>query len=251
MIINSVSQIDNKYSSNTFRSKRQKNENGVLSDDKIRYSLIALAVLATASVIYKQLKPEAIEPIKTSTLQDFRTSLDKKEMQKFEEEYSKFDFSKFEIFNQLDIAHQTDIFKRLLVLLKMETKRPVEIPKIIATNAKENELNNIAELFNKEFKFTSYEINYENSSLNEFLKELEKFSSKSDENYKTLTINNFDKFLNDIKQSGNEDFKKKFESLLDKNQENKMLYIIKESPENELNEYYKIFLKFNNTNNRK
>lgn len=251
MQVFSILQVSNKRNFHSFRSKEQKNEKSVLSDDKIRYSLITLAAMATAGVTYKQLKPKAVEPIKTSTLQDLRSSLNKIEMQKLEEEYSKFDFSKFEIFNQLDITHQTDIFKRLFILLKMEPTRPVEIPKIIATNAHENELNNIADLFKKEFKFTSYEINYENSSLNEFLKELEQFSSKPDGNYKTLTINNFDKFLNDINQSGNEDFKKKFESLLDKNQENRTLYIIKEFHENKLNEYSKIFLKFNNINNRK
>lgn len=240
-----ILQINNKAFSNVFCSKEQTDKDNILSDDKIRYSLISLAVLAMTGIVYKKLKPNTIEPIKTSTLQDLRTSLKGEELQKFEEEYANFDFSQFEIFNQLQISHQTDIFKRLFVLLKNKPKRPVEIPKIITSNASESELKNIGNLFNKEFEFSSYQTDYENTSLQTFIAELERFSEKSDKNYKTLTINNFDKFLSDIKQKGNESYKKRFEDLLEKNQKNKMLYIVKENPENEINEYYKIFLKFN------
>lgn len=244
MQINSISKTDNTHYSNVFRSKEQAKENDILSNDKIKYSLIFLATLATAGIAYKKLKPKTPEPIKTSTLQDLQDSLKGEEMQKFTEEYSKFDFSKFEIFNQLDNTHQTDIFKKLFVLLKMKPERTVEIPKIISTNANENKLKNIGDLLKQEFQFSSHEMNYENTSLNNFLNELEKFSSNPNENYKTLTINNFDKFFSDIKQSGNENFKEKFENLLNQNQKNKILYIIQEPPENELSEYYKIFLKF-------
>lgn len=246
MKINSISQINNKCFYNSFRSNEQTDKDNILSDNRIRYSLIALGAMGVTGVLYKKFKPDKVNPIKTSTLQELRASLDGKEMQKFQEEYTKFDFSKFEIFNQLDISHQTDMFKRLFVLLKMKPKRPVEIPKIIASNASEAELKNIGNLFEKEFKLTSHQISYENISLEDFMAKLEKFSKKDDKNYKTLTINNFNEFFNDIKKSNNESYKKKFEELLNKNQENQILYIVKEHPKNELNEYYKIFLKFNN-----
>lgn len=245
MLISSISQInENNYYNTAFCAKAQSKESKVLSDDKIRYSLIAMAALAITGIIYKKLKPTVAEPIKTSTLQDLRESFSKNEMQQFEKEYSNFDFSKFELFNQLQIAHQTDIFKRLFVLLKMQPARPVEIPKIVASNAPENKLREIGNLLNKEFNFISYQINYENITLHDFLNKLQEISQKSEKNYKTLTINNFDKFLKDIKKSGNEESKIKFEQLIDKNQENKVLYIVKEFPENKLDEYYKIFLKF-------
>lgn len=65
----------------SFGSKKQDKENGVLSYDKIRYSLIAMAVMATTGIIYKKLKPKVIEPIKTSILHDFCSSLSQKEIQ--------------------------------------------------------------------------------------------------------------------------------------------------------------------------
>ena len=115
-----ILQINNKAFSNVFCSKEQTDKDNILSDDKIRYSLISLAVLAMTGIVYKKLKPNTIEPIKTSTLQDLRTSLKGEELQKFEEEYANFDFSQFEIFNQLQISHQTDIFKRLFLTIKFE-----------------------------------------------------------------------------------------------------------------------------------
>ncbi len=42
-----------------------------------------MAVMATTGIIYKKLKPKVIEPIKTSILHDFCSSLSQKEIQQF------------------------------------------------------------------------------------------------------------------------------------------------------------------------
>lgn len=253
MLISPISNINqNNAHIKTFGAKRKDNENKTLQNNKVFYSLIGLGVIALACVSSKKIKHKKPVPIKTSTLQDLHSSFSPKEMKEFEEKCSNFDFSKYELFNQLQISHQTDIFKKQFLLLKLsknipeDKRRPVELPKIIASNATENELKKISDLFHNEFNFNSYQMNYENIALDNFFKELEKIANKPEKNkeYKTLVINHFDKFLDDIKQ--NKDMKSKFEKLIAKNRENNIMFIVKEAPENEFNEYHKVFLEFEN-----
>lgn len=253
MLISPISNINqNNAHIKTFGAKRKDNENKTLQNNKVFYSLIGLGVIALACVSSKKIKHKKPVPIKTSTLQDLHSSFSPKEMKEFEEKCSNFDFSKYELFNQLQISHQTDIFKKQFLLLKLsknipeDKRRPVELPKIIVSNATENELKKISDLFHNEFNFNSYQMNYENIALDNFFKELEKIANKPEKNkeYKTLVINHFDKFLDDIKQ--NKDMKSKFEKLIAKNRENNIMFIVKEAPENEFNEYHKVFLEFEN-----
>lgn len=253
MLISPISNINqNNAHIKTFGAKRKDNENKTLQNNKVFYSLIGLGVIALACVSSKKIKHKKPVPIKTSTLQDLHSSFSPKEMKEFEEKCSNFDFSKYELFNQLQISHQTDIFKKQFLLLKLsknipeDKRRPVELPKIIVSNAAENELKKISDLFHNEFNFNSYQMNYENIALDNFFKELEKIANKPEKNkeYKTLVINHFDKFLDDIKQ--NKDMKSKFEKLIAKNRENNIMFIVKEAPENEFNEYHKVFLEFEN-----
>lgn len=253
MLISPISSINqNNAHIKTFGAKRKDNENKTLQNNKVFYSLIGLGVIALACVSSKKIKHKKPVPIKTSTLQDLHSSFSPKEMKEFEEKCSNFDFSKYELFNQLQISHQTDIFKKQFLLLKLsknipeDKRRPVELPKIIVSNAAENELKKISDLFHNEFIFNSYQMNYENIALDNFFKELEKIANKPEKNkeYKTLIISHFDKFLDDIKQ--NKDMKSKFEKLIAKNRENKTMFIVKEAPENEFNEYHKVFLEFEN-----
>ena len=253
MLISPISNINqNNAHIKTFGAKEKDKENRVLSNNKVFYSLIGLGVIALACVSSKKIKHKKPVPIKTSTLQDLHSSFSPKEMKEFEEKCSNFDFSKYELFNQLQISHQTDIFKKQFLLLKLsknipeDKRRPVELPKIIASNATENELKKVSDLFHNEFNFNSYQMNYEDIALDNFFKELEKIANKPEKNkeYKTLVINHFDKFLDDIKQ--NKDMKSKFEKLIAKNRENNIMFIVKEAPENEFNEYHKVFLEFEN-----
>lgn len=257
MLISPISNINqNNAHIKTFGAKRKDNENKTLQNNKVFYSLIGLGVIALACVSSKKIKHKKPVPIKTSTLQDLHSSFSPEKMKEIEEKYSNFDFSKYELFNQLQISHQTDIFKKQFLLLELNKEilkknpnadvRPVELPKIIASNATENELKKISDLFHNEFNFNSYQMNYENIALDNFFKELEKIANKPEKNkeYKTLVINHFDKFLDDIKQ--NKDMKSKFEKLIAKNRENNIMFIVKEAPENEFNEYHKVFLEFEN-----
>lgn len=253
MLISPISNINqNNAHIKTFGAKKKDNENKTLQNNKVFYSLIGLGVLAMTCVACKKIKHKKPVPIKTSTLQDIHSSFSPKEMKEFEEKYSNFDFSKYELFNQLQISHQTDIFKKQFLLLKLSKnipenkRRPVELPKIIASNTAENELKKISDLFHNEFHFNSYQMNYENITFDNFFNELEKISSKLEENkeYKTLVINNFNKLMDDIKN--NKNIKEKFEKLVAKNRENNIMFIVKESPENEFNEYHKVFLEFAN-----
>ena len=238
MQISSIS-IDNQGYSKSFSVSHRAQNNEKKDNKAVYYSLIGLGVIAAGGIMYHRHKAaKTPNPIKVCTFQDLNQSLSAKEKKQLEEELQKLNLGTQ--FKNLKDTHQSDIFKRFVALLKMNPSRPVELPKIITTNAEESKALAIGEFFKDNFKFNTKDIEY--TTPNELLLNL-KNVPQNDKNT-CITVKNSEKLFDDLKAS--KQFQEDFMDLLGKDQKKRIIIINNEPKSSPINEYNKIFLEYNN-----
>ena len=162
MNINTITQFNivskenlNNNRNNDFNNKRKR------SDRILYYSLGGLAAIALGGLFYKNksgIKKQNL--IKVCTYQDLRQSTSSKQLSEVEAEAGRLNN---ELFKQFEISHDTDIFKRFVALMHLTDSKAVELPKMVITNAPESTLNDIGNLFSKDFKFEQRNLLYKSN----------------------------------------------------------------------------------------
>ena len=216
---------------NTTQNQRKNN--------KMLYSSLGcLAVVVVGGLLYKKgVAKNSQTLIKTSTYQDLKQSLSSIQLNKVEQEASKLD--NYKLFSKLEISHDTDIFKRFTALMRLEDSKNIEIPKLITTNAPNENLGEICNFFESEFKFSVGNLTYKGNA-KDFVKELNNESCKNNKNT-CIMISNFDNFVKDLNKDAA--LKQVFINILENNKNNVVL-IGNVSSKDAIELYNKFFLPF-------
>lgn len=216
---------------NDFNNKRKR------SDRILYYSLGGLAAIALGGLFYKNksgIKKQNL--IKVCTYQDLRQSTSSKQLSEVEAEAGRLNN---ELFKQFEISHDTDIFKRFVALMHLTDSKAVELPKMVITNAPESTLNDIGNLFSKDFKFEQRNLLYK-SNPKDFIQKVKDVSNEQDNNV-CIIINNFDNLINDL--NNDKTLKQQFFDEIE-NSKNNIVFIAKVPERDSVNIYNKIFIPY-------
>ena len=234
------------------------------SNNLLAYALGGLALLAIGGISYKMTHraPKTnelsnlnskIEPAFISVkdyLENFAKNVKHWEQSNVEKElqyktplnYSSMDHLKNE--DEKLFIHHT------LAAKKLNLHDNIQFPKVIVLNNVTSKAKDVSKIFANSLDSSFSSTKFVEGKMKEFIGALEGFSSDAQKTYKEEkrhTFLNFDnsvEFLDELKLKENDQFKQKFDKLLNDNQSNKITYILPKKSAEKLNTDYLLKMDF-------
>lgn len=229
------------YGSNNINHTQQKSDVGsskCQNSNVLYYGLGALAIIVAGGLLcqkFNTLHRDNKAIIANLTIKNAIDILAEKlpEAQKYKlkEKVEKTHIPEFDIFNFVKDNDTKSYFKYILAAKETELNKFIQMPKcIILDNVSFSQ--KVGKIFTHALGSNFLSTKYTKGHMAEFIESLNEFSSNAlkkfdeEQTHTFLHFDNASEFLTDLKLKENEQFKTKFDKIIAKNQENKIVYIL-------------------------
>lgn len=233
---------------NTKSEKQNKN--------KLYYGLGALALAIIAGISYKKfhnakiLKKSNSDNSNTmiqatfnfnNAMENFSKKLSKSDFFKFEDKFKKLELPKYDIVESFKNDTTRNFVKYILTAKKLGLNNHIELPQVLTLDNVNTKLKDVSRIFTNALESNFASTKYTKGYLKEFIESLDEYSLNSfkkhseEQTHTFLHFENTTEFLNDLKLKENEQFKTKFDKIIAKNQDNKIVYIVDNNAAKQLN----------------
>lgn len=245
--------VNNSLSQDESSNKEVKKVN---DNEKLFFALGALAIVVIGGLSYK--KFHSIKRLKESGLNNsnaaiqttsflhnimeiFSKKMSKSEFLKFDDEFKRLRFPKYGVIDFLKNDDAKNFVKYILAAKNSGLSNFIELPKVLILNNINTRIKDIGKILVTALESNFVSTKYTKGHIAEFIESLDEFSSNALKKYneeQTHTFLHFDnvsEFLTDLKLKENEQFKERFDKIIDKNHENKIVYILDDKAVTPLN----------------
>jgi len=172
---------------------------------------------------------------------DFTQNMPDIERSKLKEELKRINISDFKLINMIKESN-VEPLKYVMASKRTQLHNYIELPPVmVLNNVPTTRTKDVTKILSSIFDLNYASTKYTRGYLNEFVESLEDFSSNSLNSFKkdhSLSILHFDnasEFFSDLNKTENRHHKIKFDNLLSKNTENRIIYVLDDKSAKYLN----------------
>jgi len=217
------------------------------NNDKLFLALGTLALIVIGGISYKKIHSAKMLKKSNSNnsnaitqadsflqnyIENFSKKLPQSDFFRFNDELKKLNFPKYDIIDFLKNDDAKSFVKYILAAKKSGLNKYLELPRTLMLGNLDSKAKDVSKIFATALDSNFASTKYTKGHMNQFIESLNEFSSTAlktydqDQTHTFLHFDNASEFLGDLKLKENEQYKIRFDKIIAKNQENKIVYIV-------------------------